>query len=182
MIERRASGFVTTNGLVPVDTICGMIGKGKTIDSLTRVFSKLNNEDIFEAVHFYSDNANIPSAETDKLLQLINVGKNTDETIIEVINLHQVVYIKLVSLGHYFYSEEKDFAKLMNQGLRVCCLDNVESAETDKNLISDLHIIVNQALVNAVPNIMKNTDSTKSDLDYEEYVQRKNSIKDKDES
>lgn len=176
MIERRASGFVTTNGLVPVDTICGMIGKGKTIDSLTRVFSKLNNEDIFEAVHFYSDNANIPSAETDKLLQLINVGKNTDETIIEVINLHQVVYIKLVSLGHYFYSEEKDFAKLMNQGLRVCCLDNVESSETDEELLTELHVLVNQALLNAVPDVLQNVEQTKIDLDYKEYVQRRNNI------
>lgn len=176
MIERRASGFVTTNGLVPVDTICGMIGKGKTIDSLTRVFSKLNNEDIFEAVHFYSDNANIPSAETDKLLQLINVGKNTDETIIEVINLHQVVYIKLVSLGHYFYSEEKDFAKLMNQGLRVCCLDNVESSETDEELLTELHVLVNQALLSAVPDVLQNVEQTKIDLDYKEYVQRRNNI------
>lgn len=176
MIERRASGFVTTNGLVPVDIICGMIGKGKTIDSLTRVFSKLNNEDIFEAVHFYSDNANIPSAETDKLLQLINVGKNTDETIIEVINLHQVVYIKLVSLGHYFYSEEKDFAKLMNQGLRVCCLDNVESSETDEELLTDLHVLVNEALLSAVPDVLQNVEQTKIDLDYKEYVQRRNNI------
>ena len=44
MIERRASGFVTGNGLVPVDTICGMIGKGKTIDTLTRVYHKLSKE------------------------------------------------------------------------------------------------------------------------------------------
>ena len=182
MIERRASGFVTGNGLVPVDTLCGMIGKGKTIDTLTRVYHKLSEEDIMEAVHFYSDNIQIPDTDIEKLLTLINVGKHTDETIIEVINLHQIVYIKLVAQGHYYYPEEKDFAKLMNQGLRVCCLDNVESAETDKNLISDLHIIVNQPLVNAVPIIMKNTDRTKSDLDYEEYVQRKNSIKDKDES
>ena len=34
MIERRQSGFVTTNGLVPVDTICSAIGKGKTTQLL----------------------------------------------------------------------------------------------------------------------------------------------------
>ena len=51
MIERRQSGFVTTNGLVPVDIICGMIGKGKTIDALTRIYNKLTKDDVFEAVH-----------------------------------------------------------------------------------------------------------------------------------
>lgn len=178
MIERRQSGFVTTNGLVPVDIICGMIGKGKTIDALTRIYNKLTKEDVFEAVHFYSDNANIPNAETDKLLQLINVGKSSDETIIEVINLHQTVYIKLVAMGHYFYPEEKDFAKLMNQGLRVCCLDNVESSEDNEELLTDLHVLVNEALLNAVPDIMSNVEQTKGDLDYEEYIHRRNNLKD----
>lgn len=176
MIERRASGFVTGNGLVPVDTLCGMIGKGKTIDTLTRVYHKLSEEDIMEAVHFYSDNIQIPDTDIEKLLTLINVGKHTDETIIEVINLHQIVYIKLVAQGHYYYPEEKDFAKLMNQGLRVCCLDNVESSETDEELLTELHVLVNQALLSAVPDVLQNVEQTKIDLDYKEYVQRRNNI------
>ena len=74
MIERRQSGFVTTNGLVPRDIICGMIGKGKTIDVSTRIYNKLTKDDVFEAVHF-TVTIQIFNAETDKLLQLINVGK-----------------------------------------------------------------------------------------------------------
>ena len=54
MIEHRNSGFVTTNGLVPVNTICDKIGKGKTMDTLLKMFPKLNTEDVFEAIHFYA--------------------------------------------------------------------------------------------------------------------------------
>jgi|TARA_B110000444_G_scaffold248120_1_gene271615 hypothetical protein len=174
MIERRQSGFVTTNGLVPVDTICSAIGKGKTLDALTRVYPKLTHEDIYEAIHFYSDNTNIPMADTDKILQLVNVGKGAQDTVIEVTNLHQVVYIKLVASGHYYYPQESNFAKLMNQGLRICCLDNVVSVEEGKDFDSELHVLVNEALHRAVPDILTDIERTKKDLDYDEYIQRRN--------
>ena len=174
MIERRQSGFVTTNGLVPVDIICSAIGKGKTLDALTRVYPKLTHEDIYEAIHFYSDNTNIPMADTDKILQLVNVGKGAQDTVIEVTNLHQVVYIKLVASGHYYYPQESNFAKLMNQGLRICCLDNVVSVEEGKDFDSELHVLVNEALHRAVPDILTDIERTKKDLDYDEYIQRRN--------
>ena len=174
MIERRQSGFVTTNGLVPVDTICSAIGKGKTLDALTRVYPKLTHEDIYEAIHFYSDNTNIPMADTDKILQLVNVGKGAQDTVIEVTNLHQVVYIKLVASGHYYYPQESNFAKLMNQGLRICCLDNVIAVESEQEFDTELHVLVNEALHRAVPDILTDIERTKKDLDYDEYIQRRN--------
>ena len=174
MIERRQSGFVTTNGLVPVDTICANIGKGKTLEALSRIYPKLTDEDVYEAIHFYSDNTNIPMADTDKILQLVNVGKGADDTIIEVTHLHQVVYIKLVATGHYFYPQESNFAKLMNQGLRICCLDNVITVEEEREFDTELHVLVNEALHRAVPDILTDIERTKKDLDYDEYIQRRN--------
>tara|TARA_B100000614_G_scaffold239050_1_gene238307 strand:+ start:594 stop:1139 length:546 start_codon:yes stop_codon:yes gene_type:complete len=174
MIEHRNSGFVTTNGLVPVNTICDKIGKGKTMDTLLRMFPKLNSEDVFEAIHFYADNVDVPHADTDKLLALVNVGSKAEETIIEVMNLHQVVYIKLVALGHELYgATTNDFASLMNQGLRIACLENVESMEEEKNLKSDVHGLVQEALSSAVPDVLGDTQRTKDDLDYGEFVQRR---------
>ena len=174
MIEHRNSGFVVSNGLVPVNTICDRIGKGKTIDKLIAMFPKLKEEDIFEAIHFYADNVEVPQADVDKLLALVNVGSKADETIIEVMNLHQVVYIKLVALGHSLYSEQKDFAGLMNQGLRIACLDNIESMENEKELLSEIHGLVQQALTTAVPDVLSDLDRTKADLDYEEYKHKRN--------
>jgi hypothetical protein len=174
MIEHRNSGFVTTNGLVPVNTICDKIGKGKNIDTLLNMFPKLKQEDIFEAVHFYADNVDVPMADIDKLLQLVNVGKSNEDTIIEVMNLHQVVYIKLVSLGHTLYSDTKDFAKLMNQGLRIACLENLEAMEKQEELKTDVHGLVQQALSSAVPDVLSDMDRTKKDLDYNEFTNTRN--------
>jgi len=116
MIEKRHKSFVTTNGLVPVDNICNKIGTGKTIEMLLQMYPKLTKEDIFEAVHFYADNTSIPSMDTDKLLKVENTGTQ-DEIVIEVTNLNQIVYIKLLSVGHEYYKEIEDFSRLMNQGL-----------------------------------------------------------------
>jgi len=174
MIEHRNSGFVVSNGLVPVNTICDKIGKGKTLDTLMKVFPKLKEEDIFEAIHFYADNVDVPNADVDKLLALVNVGSKADETIIEVMNLHQVVYIKLVSIGHALYKDQKDFAGLMNQGLRICCLDNIESMENETELLSEVHGLVQQALTTAVPDVLGDMERTKEDLDYNEYVHKRN--------
>ena len=175
MIEHRNSGFVTTNGLVPVNTICDKIGKGKNIDTLLKMFPKLKQEDVFESVHFYADNVDVPIADIEKLLQLVNVGKSNEDTVIEVMNLHQVVYIKLVALGHtYYQSQTNDFAKLMNQGLRIACLENVEAMEKQEELKTDVHGLVQQALSSAVPEVLSDIDRTKADLDYNEFITTRN--------
>jgi uncharacterized protein (DUF433 family) len=175
MIEHRNSGFVTTNGLVPVNTICDKIGKGKNIDTLLKMFPKLKKEDVFESVHFYADNVDVPIADIEKLLQLVNVGKSNEDTVIEVMNLHQVVYIKLVALGHtYYQSQTNDFAKLMNQGLRIACLENVEAMEKQEELKTDVHGLVQQALSSAVPEVLSDIDRTKADLDYNEFITTRN--------
>ena len=177
MIEHRNSGFVTTNGLVPVNTICDKIGKGKNMETLLKMFPKLSDDDVFEAIHFYSDNVDIPHADTDKLLALVNVGSKADETIIEVMNLHQVVYIKLVALGHQMYgSTTKDFASLMNQGLRISCLENIESMEQQAELNSEVHGLVQEALSQAVPDVLGDIARTKDDLDYGEFCQRRDKL------
>jgi hypothetical protein len=174
MIEKRKNSFVTSNGLVPVDVICNKIGQGKTIDMLQQIFPKLTQEDIFESIHFYAENTVIPNAETQTLLEVLNTG-TPEEIIIEVVNLHQTVYLKLLGTGHREYPEVTDFAKLMNQGLRICTLENIEDFEDNSILTDPLHLLVNEAMQLAVPDIINDFDLTKEDLDYDEFVARRGS-------
>ena len=39
---------------------------------------------------------------------------------------------------------------------------------------SELHVLVNEALHRAVPDILTDIERTKKDLDYDEYIQRRN--------
>ena len=174
MIEKRKNSFVTSNGLVPVDVICNKIGQGKTIDMLQQIFPKLTQEDIFESIHFYAENTIIRNAETQTLLEVLNTG-TPEEIIIEVVNLHQTVYLKLLGTGHSEYPEVTDFAKLMNQGLRICTLENIEDFEDNSILTDPLHLLVNEAMQLAVPDIINDFDLTKEDLDYDEFVARRGS-------
>ena len=173
MIEKRAKAFVTSKGLVPVDKIAADIGKGKTVDGLKRLFPMLSTDDIFEAVEFYAENTSLPLMEEEKMLTLANVGKDAKDIIIEVTNLHQVVYLKLVAKGYKLYPENKDFAELMNQGLRTCCLENVESIESNTAITDELHNLVNNALFLACPEVNEDLQRTKDDLDYAEYLTRR---------
>ena len=173
MIEKRAKAFVTSKGLVPVDLLAAEIGKGKTIMGLQRLFPMLDINDIFEAVNFYAENTNVPLIEEEKMLTLANVGKDKDDIIIEVVNLHQVIYIKLVAKGHTLYPENKDFAELMNQGLRICCLENMESIESNTAITDELRSLVNNALYMACPEVNEDVTRTKEDLDYDEFITRR---------
>ena len=173
MIEKRQKSFVTSNGLVPVDNICNKIGSGKTIELLLSMYPKLNKEDIFEAVHFYADNTSIPSMDNEKLLKVENTGPEPDDVVIEVTNLNQIVYIKLLSIGHQYYNEIEDFSRLMNQGLRIVTLLNIESFEEGTIVQDELGLVVNEAMQMAVPDIINDFDSTKIDLDYDEFKTRK---------
>ena len=171
MIEKRAKSFVTSNGLVPIDAICNKIGQGKNIESLTAIYPKLNVEDIFEAVHFYADNTSVPTTDPENLLTVQNTGSH-DNIVIEVTNLHQIVYIKLLAIAHDMYPELLDFAKLMNQGLRICTLRNVEMFENNQQITDEMCIVVNDAMQMAVPDIVNDWVMTKEDLDYNEYKER----------
>lgn len=173
MIEKRAKAFVTSKGLVPVDKIAAEIGKGKTIMGLQRLFPMLDVNDIFEAVNFYAENTSVPLIEEEKMLTLANVGKNKDDIIIEVVNLHQVIYLKLVAEGYKLYPETKDFAELMNQGLRICCLKNIDSIESNTAITDELRSLVNNALFIACPEVNEDLQRTKDDLDYAEYLTRR---------
>jgi hypothetical protein len=172
MIEKRRNSFVTSNGLVPVDAICNKIGQGRTIEMLQGIFPKLTEEDIFESVHFYAEHTQIPQAEQEHLLDVQNTG-TTDEIVIEVVNLHQTVYLKLLSVGHREYAEVRDFAKLMNQGLRICTLENIEMFENNEVLTDPIHLLVNEAMQIAVPDVINNFETTKDDLDYAEFIERR---------
>lgn len=171
MIEKRHNSFVVSNGLVPVDTICNKIGQGRTIHMLQDIFPKLTQEDIFEAINFYAEHTSIPQIETHKLLEVTNTG-NEENVIIEVTNLHQIVYIKLLSIAYDLYPEINDFAKLMNQGLRICTLENIRYFESNKMLDNEVNILVNEAMQIAVPDIVNDFESTKNDLDFTEYLKR----------
>jgi|TARA_B110000977_G_scaffold142306_1_gene180531 hypothetical protein len=172
MIEKRYSSFVTSNGLVPVDAICNKIGQGRTIEMLQDIFPKLTIEDIFESVHFYAEHTTIPNSDQAKLLDVQNTG-TPDDIVIEVVNLHQTVYIKLLSVGHREYPDTYDFAKLMNQGLRICTLENIESFESEEEVDDTLHLLVNDAMQLAVPDVINNFELTKADLDYTEFTERR---------
>ena len=158
-----------------VDNICNKIGTGKTIEMLLQMYPKLTKEDIFEAVHFYADNTSIPSMDTDKLLKVENTGTQ-DEIVIEVTNLNQIVYIKLLSVGHEYYKEIEDFSRLMNQGLRITTLLNIEQFEDNIVLKDELGLVVNEAMQLAVPEIVNDFDMTKNDLDYNEFKNRRSTI------
>ncbi len=173
MIEKRAKAFVTSKGLVPVDLIASEIGKGKNLNGLQRLFPMLLEEDIFEAVEFYAENTSLPLIEEEKMLTLANVGKDKSDIIIEVTNLHQVIYLKLVAEGYKLYPETKDFASLMNTGLRVCCLENIISIENNTAITNELHSLVNNALFLACPEVNEDLARTKDDLDYAEYITRR---------
>jgi len=136
-----------------------------------QIYPKLNAEDIFEAVHFYADNTSVPATESENLISVVNTG-TVDNIVIEVTNLHQIVYIKLLAVGHDLYPEVLDFAKLMNQGLRIITLQNVEMFEANKQIVDELSIAVNDAMQVAVPDVVNDFDLTKEDLDYEEYKER----------
>ncbi len=173
MIEKRAKAFVTSKGLVPVDKIASEIGRGKTLMGLKRLFPMLNEEDVFEAVEFYAENTSLPLMEEEKMLTLANVGKDKNDIIIEVTNLHQVIYLKLVAEGYKLYPETKDFAELMNQGLRICCLQNIEDIESNTAIRDELRSLVNNALFIACPEVNEDLQRTKDDLDYAEYLTRR---------
>jgi hypothetical protein len=172
MIEKRHKSFVTSNGLVPIDNIVNKIGAGKTIELLLEMFPKLTKEDIFEAIHFYADNTTVPNMDNEKLLKVENTG-GRDDVIIEVTNLNQVVYIKLLSIGHQYYNEVEDFSRLMNQGLRIVTLLNIECFEANTIIKDELALVVNEAMQMAVPDIVNDFESTKNDLDYNEFKTRK---------
>ena len=64
-------------------------------------------------------------------------------------------------------------AELMYQGLRTCCLENVESIESNTAITDELHNLVNNALFMACPEVNEDLQRTKDDLDYAEYLTRR---------
>ena len=172
MIERRKKGFVVSKGLVPVASICESVGAGKSLSEVLKRYPTLGMEDVFEALEFYAHNTAIPTNQSiDQLLQLINVGG--DEMILEVSNINQVVFIKLVELGRRYYKRTSNFATCMNNGLRICCLEIIEHREAGEELDNDLFELVEHTLLDSVPTIFEQNEQTKEDLDYEEYKSTK---------
>tara|TARA_B100000902_G_C27313927_1_gene920091 strand:- start:3477 stop:4016 length:540 start_codon:yes stop_codon:yes gene_type:complete len=172
MIERRHKGFVIDKGLVPVANVCESIGTGKSMDEILRMYPTLGMADVFEAVEFYALNTQIPAnMSQDQLLKLVNVGG--EDIVLEVTNINQVVFLKLVELGKRYYRRVSNFATCMNNGLRISCLENIIAAEEDRELDNDLHELVRECLMEETPGIFENPAQTKEDLDYEEYIQTK---------
>ena len=86
------------------------------------------------------------------------------------------MYIKLLSVGHEYYKEIEDFSRLMNQGLRITTLLNIEQFEDNIVLKDELGLVVNEAMQLAVPEIVNDFDMTKNDLDYNEFKNRRSTI------
>ncbi|MDC1040304.1 DUF433 domain-containing protein [bacterium] len=172
MIERRHKGFVIEKGLVPVANVCESIGTGKSMDDILKMYPTLGMADVFEAIEFYALNTQIPAnMNQDQLLKLVNVGG--DDIVLEVTNINQVVFLKLVELGKRYYRRVSNFATCMNNGLRISCLENIMAAEEDRVLENDLHDLVRQCLMETTPDIFDNPAQTKEDLDIEEYLATK---------
>ena len=61
----------------------------------------------------------------------------------------------------------------MNQGLRIVTLLNIECFEANTIIKDELALVVNEAMQMAVPDIVNDFESTKNDLDYNEFKTRK---------
>jgi uncharacterized protein (DUF433 family) len=172
MIERRKKGYIVSKGLVPVASICESIGTGKSLAEVMRMYPTLGMEDVFEALEFYALNTAIPTNHAiEQLLTLVNVGG--EEVVLEVSNINQVVFIKLVELGRRYYKRTSNFATCMNNGLRISCLEILIHREANKELDNDLFELVELSLLDSVPAIFEQNQRTKEDLDYSEYIATK---------
>jgi len=78
-----------------------------------------------------------------------------------------------MSRGHLLYPEIEDFAQLMNQGLRIATLENIEAKEAEQEITDDINFLVNDAMLRTVPKVMTDLEETKHDLDYDEFVSRR---------
>jgi hypothetical protein len=175
VILKRNKAWVLQKGLVPIDAICDMVSTGKTRDDILRRFSMLNNDDIFECIEFYAQNTIVPDHDPESLISLVNT--DPEEIIIEVTNINQIVYLKLVELGKRYHPEQQDFHVCMNLGLKVVCLHNVQKIESNATEMQDrLHKAVHQAIHRSVPEVYEDLDRTKEDLDYDDFIKREKNI------
>jgi len=173
MIVKRQRAFVLQKGLVPVDTVCNLVSRGIPLFQIQRKFPMLNNNDVFECIEFYAQNTVVPDYDPETLLNLQNT--DPEEIVIEVTNVNETVFLKLVELGKRFYPEEIDFTICMNLGLKVVCLHNIERLERNEEKMQDrLHTAVHQAITRSVPEIYRDLEITKDDLDYQEFKKREN--------
>ena len=72
-----------------------------------------------------------------------------------------------------YIPETKDFAELMNQGLRICCLQNIEDIESNTAITDEVRSLVNNVCLLHVPEVNEDLQRTKDDLDYAEYLTRR---------
>lgn len=173
MIEKRQNTFVVTNGLVPVDGICDKIAGGATFEKLHDIFPSLDRQDVVDAISFYAENTTLPSAGDEQLLDLINVGKDEFDVVIEITRLHQVPYMKLLATSLQYYPHKPSFTTLVNLALRICCLKIIDMQERGDYKLNDIETLVNSALLRNIPNVLVDIERTRQDLDYEEYIETK---------
>ncbi len=175
MILKRNRAWVLQKGLVPVDAICDMVAYGKTTSDILRKFSMLNINDIFECIEFYAHNTIVPEQNPEALISLVNT--DPEEIVIEVTNINQTVYLKLVELGKRYYPDQEDFHVCMNLGLKIVCLHNVQKIESNEDEMQDrLHRAVHQAIQRSVPEVYEDLDKTKEDLDYDDFIKKEKNI------
>ena len=56
---------------------------------------------------------------------------------------------------------------------RVQILENIIAEQEGKDLQNDLHLLVKGCLLETTPDVFKNAEQTKEDLDYDEYLETK---------
>ena len=176
MIEKRAKTFVTSNGLVPVDSVCDSIGSGYGMEKILRVFP-IDVHDVVDCINFYAENTTIPNTDDETLLDLINVGDDDGEVVIEITRLHQIVYMKLLALSLKYYPKYQNFSTMINQALRICCLTIVDKLDSGEEIDNKLELLVQSALYRHIPGVLIDRERTRSDLDYIEFIELKNSGK-----
>jgi len=173
MIEKRQNTFVVTNGLVPVDGICDKIAGGATFGKLYDLFPTIDRQDVVDAISFYAENTTLPSTHDEQLLDLINVGKDEFDVVIEITRLHQVPYMKLLATALEYYPHTDSFTGLVNSALRICCLVVLDKQERGETQFTEIETLVNSALVRNIPNVLVDIERTRQDLDYEEFLETK---------
>jgi len=169
MVEKRFRTFVTSNGLVPVDTICDAIGSGASMAKLTRSFP-VSVDDVLDCINFYAENTTLPTIGEDKLLDLVNVGSD-EEVIIEIIKLHQIVYIKLLAICLKYNPYSVNFSTMVNQALRACCLNIIDKLDNNIAITDPMELLVQDALQRNIPDVLIDREKTKEDLDFDQFVE-----------
>lgn len=170
MVLTRNTTYVTKTGLVPIEEICDNISQGKSIYDVSNRFG-ISNMEIYDAVDFYANNTDLEGV--DQGIKLANSSQaGEDEISLEILSIHETVYLKCISASRKHYPEFDDFVANLNNGIRIIAIENIIDLRNKQPLRSELHKQIHTALLEVIPDFLMDSDKVLRDLDADEYVQR----------